>query len=152
METNPSPVHITTQMNLHQNPAIFLFFVLLFLFFSSQEFCCMKTVFTSTLRRTRNRKIFFSCIIYDSDPRWCSVEAVVELRQWLPADAPVRGVVEQNALVTPDWHCVAAKHEVELNQHGGCQVQILSDQHPSAALKKASNKSAKNRKVEATSF
>ena len=82
-----------------------------------------------------------------SNPRWCSVEAVIELCQWLPAHAPIWGVVKQNALVTLHRHRVAAKHEVKLNQHGGCQVQIPCDQHTSAALMKESNISTGRKKA-----
>ena len=81
-----------------------------------------------------------------SNPRWCSVEAVVEFCQWLPAHAAIWGVVKQNTLVTLHRHRVAAKHEVELNQHGGCQIQISCDQHTSAALMKESNMSTEMKK------
>lgn len=81
-----------------------------------------------------------------SNPRWCSVEAVVEFCQWLPAHAAIWGVVKQNTLVTLHRHRVAAKHEVELNQHGSCQIQIPCDQHTSAALMKESNMSTEMKK------
>ena len=95
-------------------------FVCLFVF--DVQFQCVITV--SNGRRSRTEQYYSSTAfsMAASNPRWCSVEAVVELCQWLPAHAAIWGVVKQNALVTLHWHCVAAKHEVELNQHGRCQV------------------------------